>query len=201
MGYEHKHIALDYNIEPISFLVSSQTLSEPTYTYYACYGITFGSIMSPNCSTPGGDIAPKAVFSGVKQTSTNCSVVTTDDADAPECCTNDPDDCSGVYSNWDDPDSSYVYHSDCIGVNTCNGRATATMDTLNVRPVCDSSKTYLTQTNYMFMEYYCIPGKIVMFNETLFFPLSLSLTFRHLSSNRFFLTLIYQRVVNSFGRN
>jgi hypothetical protein len=50
----------------------------------------------------------------------------------------------------------YVFHTDCIGKNTCSGRAAPFMDSIYLN--CNQS-IYPAQTTYFYNEFYCINGK------------------------------------------
>jgi len=103
----------------------------------------------------------KQLIAGVKYTSqyshTNASMCpyTWTETVLPECCVkDDASDCYGEYNPVaTDP---YVFHTDCIGKNTCSGRAAPNMDSRYLN--CNQS-IYPAQTAYFYMEFYCINGK------------------------------------------
>ncbi|KAK3101581.1 hypothetical protein FSP39_004627 [Pinctada imbricata] len=79
-------------------------------------------------------------------------------AQAAVCCVFDSDDCHGEYLNMDSQGTSIIYHADCVGRENCVGfaRQASTMDIKYL--TCSPSFTYPDQTNYMFMDYFCISG-------------------------------------------
>jgi hypothetical protein len=73
----------------------------------------------------------------------------------PECCVkDDTSDCYGEYIPVDT--TPYDFHTDCIGKNTCSGRAAPFMDSIYLN--CNQS-IYPAQTTYFYNEFYCINGK------------------------------------------
>ena len=105
----------------------------------------------------------KQLIAGVKYTSqylhTNASTgmcpYTWTTTVPPECCVKD--DASDCYGEYDPVDTNpYVFHTDCIGKNTCSGRPAPNMDSSFLN--CNHS-IYPAQTAYFYNEFYCINGK------------------------------------------
>lgn len=113
--------------------------------------------MDANCSA-GEVIAPIEVSVGSKTNGSGCPAVAQIEFTPSEfqrCCTPNNDGCVGVYQRFGD--NSNLYKDDCVGRTQCTARQVAFMDTLHLG--CDQT-VYLPQTNFMYMNYYCISGKI-----------------------------------------
>ncbi|XP_060572622.1 uncharacterized protein LOC132730663 [Ruditapes philippinarum] len=116
----------------------------------ACYGndITIDSLM-PNCSSSDGIIVIDSIYRAAKPLTLGCSnPVSAGTRDEATCCTYDSAaDCRIDLTSSDIPN---VY-SDCTGVATCSKQVTWQ----GSAPDCNA--TYMTQTNYMCMDYTCFP--------------------------------------------
>ncbi|XP_046328824.2 uncharacterized protein LOC124112732 isoform X2 [Haliotis rufescens] len=133
--------------------ISAKTaeLSPPVQVSTGCHGNTHGDFITPACANQS-IIAASGVYAMVKKADTGCPEVATDaDRDEEKCCTYNTRDCKLLYLA-----SEMSFYEDCTGVYTCNMKV-ATQLTQGCNDV-----GYLLRSNYMMMEYYCIPRSLTL---------------------------------------
>ncbi|KAL5004432.1 hypothetical protein ScPMuIL_017888 [Solemya velum] len=121
----------------------------PVETYTACYGIFHENILKPNCSSEDV-IAMRAVNSLVKPIAKQCpqevnhlNVDTLDET----CCVYDPGDCGIRHTK-----NFYRHYTKCTAQEKCELQSAWDI------PDCANNSIFMDKTNYMQMEYNCVPN-------------------------------------------
>ncbi|XP_067675127.1 uncharacterized protein [Haliotis asinina] len=126
-------------------------LSAPAQVSTGCHGNTHGDFLIPACANQT-IIAVSGVYAMVKKTDTGCPEAATEtDRDEEKCCTYSTRDCKLLYKA-----SEMSFYEDCTGVYTCKMKV-ATQLTQGCNDV-----GYLLRSNYMMMEYFCIPRSMTL---------------------------------------
>lgn len=129
----------------------SAQLLETERQYYACYGSHSGKVFLDADCPLAQVIAIKEIYVGSKKNFLGCPQETAspfNEAMEMLCCSPDEsNDCItpyGVKTN---------FHPGCTGHTTC-----PELPVINATTSCDTG-TYMAFSNYMYLDYYCIPGE------------------------------------------